>query len=246
MKISKIKNKHLLKPSFTASDFIKKYSPNFKSPKTAITVFNRNFFWEAVKKYKAKKLPYDNFYEISKKLALTLSHIGSPAFCVKAEELYAAGAERIIIFGMAGSLREDLNPGEFVLCKGALIDEGVSEHYVSSRKTLSYPSKDLTYELKKILDENKIKYRFGFSWTIDAPYRETLKEIDYYSSKGVMTVEMEASALFSLSSVKRKQSAALFVISDMLKGENKGFAFHQSVLKDNYRIGLDLLCDYFK
>ncbi|MEW5950768.1 MAG: nucleoside phosphorylase [Elusimicrobia bacterium] len=246
MKISKIKNKHLLKPSFTASDFIKKYSPNFKSPKTAIAVFNKNFFWEAVKKYKAKKLPYDNFYEISKNLALTLSPIGSPAFCVKAEELYAAGAERIIIFGTAGSLREDLKPGEFVLCKGALIDEGVSKHYVSSKKTLSYPSKDLTYELKKILDEKKIRYRCGFSWTVDAPYRESLKEVDYYSSKGIMTAEMEASSLFSLSFVKRKQSAALFVISDILKGNNKGFAFHYKSLKENYRLGLDLLCEHFR
>ena len=42
------------------------------------------------------------------------------------------------------------------------------------------------------LDKFKQKYFVGTSWTIDAPYRETVAEAKKYQKEGVTTVEMEA------------------------------------------------------
>jgi len=46
--------------------------------------------------------------------------------------------------------------------------------------------------LPQSLDKFKQKYFVGTSWTIDAPYRETVAEAKKYQKEGVTTVEMEA------------------------------------------------------
>ena len=56
----------------------------------------------------------------------------------------------------------------------------------------------------------------GTTWTTDAPYRETMKEIQQYQTEGVITVEMESSALFAIGQAHEIQTAALLVVGDSL------------------------------
>jgi len=53
---------------------------------------------------------------------------------------------------------------------------------------------------------SKVSVEFGASWTTDAPFRETATLINFYSSKGVLAVEMEAAALYAFQTflLKRK------------------------------------------
>ena len=69
------------------------------------------------------------------------------------------------------------------------------------------------------MEKNKIDYGRGLTWTIDAPYRETKKEIEYHRRRGIVTVEMEASALFTVSKLRNVKIAAAFVVSDTLFDE---------------------------
>ena len=59
----------------------------------------------------------------------------------------------------------------------------------------------------------------GPSWTTDAPYRETAEEIAKYRADGILTVEMEASCLFTVARNVGAAAAAAFVVSDVLHGE---------------------------
>ena len=59
----------------------------------------------------------------------------------------------------------------------------------------------------------------GCSWTIDTPYRESVLEARQYQQEGVLCVEMEAAALFSVASFRSIQMACAFVISDLLDEE---------------------------
>ncbi len=52
--------------------------------------------------------------------------------------------------------------------------------------------------------------------TIDAPYRETVAEARRYRRQGVLTVEMEAAALFAVGRYRKADVAALFSFSDTL------------------------------
>ena len=51
---------------------------------------------------------------------------------------------------------------------------------------------------------------------MDTPYRETIAEVRQYQQEGVMTVEMEAAALFAVAQYRGVDMAAAFVISDSL------------------------------
>lgn len=144
-----------------------------------------------------------------------LNGIGSPHAATVMEELIALGGKKFINIGSAGGLKSF---GTF-LCEKSIRDEGTSHHYIPKGK-FAYPSNSLTKRLEKSLLKNNISFQKGTSWTIDAPYRETIAEIKKYKEEGVSTVEMESSALFAVAEVRKVKVASAFVVSDVL-GEKK-------------------------
>ena len=143
--------------------------------------------------------------------------IGAPAAAVFAEELIARGVRRLISVGEVGSLAESARPGDIVVCTKALRDEGTSHHYLPFER-FAWPSRELTQELCRALEARGTPYVRGPSWTTDAPYRETCEEVEAYGAQGILTVEMEAAALFAVGRLRGVQVAALFSVSDSLAG----------------------------
>jgi Phosphorylase superfamily len=101
-----------------------------------------------------------------------------------------------------------------VVCSAALRDEGTSYHYAPPQP-FAWPDPELTARLRAALPTAA----HGPSWTTDAPYRETAEEIARYGAEGILTVEMEASCLFTVAAITGTVAAAAFVVSDMLHGE---------------------------
>lgn len=138
--------------------------------------------------------------------------IGAPAAAMVAEDLIALGVKRIVNIGLAGGLQHRCGIGEFVLCTDAIRDEGVSHHYLDPGRHVG-PSEDLTERLGDALGEPLHR---GPTWTIDAPYRETVAEARHYQDEGVLTVEMEAAAVFAVAAYRGVEAAAAFIVSDSL------------------------------
>lgn len=139
--------------------------------------------------------------------------IGAPAAAMVMEELIALGARRFISMGTAGCLQPGFEFGQAVLCTGAVRDEGVSHHYLASEK-FSYPAPGLTDRLGDALEARGMGPRRGKSWTVDAPFRETIVEAQSYQAEGIVTVEMEAAALFAVAQHRSVEVASAFVVSD--------------------------------
>lgn len=153
--------------------------------------------------------------------------IGSPAATVVLEELIALGLRRFVSLGTAGCLQRGMAIGDLVLCTEAIRDEGVSYHYLPPEAP-ARPTDALTERLRSglatLLAEREpdspagaaAALHAGPSWTIDAPFRETVEEARHYQALGVLTVEMEASALFAVAAHRGAEIASAFVISDSL------------------------------
>lgn len=187
-----------------------------KVPPDIIFVFNRE--WEAYLDGKCNGLVNRRYslYKLNDQIGIRLmSGLGAPAISIAAEDLAAIGARRFIIVGLAGGLQPGLEPGSFVVCNAALRDEGTSHHYVREGR-YAYPSPTLTSSLRKSLSRKGMQFAQGPTWTTDAFYRETVPELRRYRDEGIMTVDMEASALFTVARVRRRRAAALFVVSDSL------------------------------
>jgi uridine phosphorylase len=158
--------------------------------------------------------------------------IGAPAAVIVLEELIALGAREFISIGAAGCLQPRCDFGEIVVCTAAIRDEGVSHHYAATDKFAS-PSEPLTSRLTQALSVDGTPPEAGVAWTIDAPYRETVAEALSYQAEGVICVEMEAAALFTVAAYRQVDLAAAFVISDQLLAEDRWtHAFGTDVLQD--------------
>jgi uridine phosphorylase len=92
--------------------------------------------------------------------------------------------------------------------------EGTSHHYAQP-EPFALPDAELTARLRVALPAAA----YGPSWTTDAPYRETAEEIARYRAEAILTVETEASCLFTVAKATGTAAAAAFVVSDVLHGE---------------------------
>jgi uridine phosphorylase len=141
--------------------------------------------------------------------------LGAPQAVMGMEKLIALGARRIWVLGWCGSLQPDLKVGDLVVPTDAVSEEGTSHHYPIA------PKKAATdHELNRLLGEALTRdgkpFRWGTVWTTDAPYRETPSKVAQYRKSGVLAVEMEMSALMTLSVYRSVRLAALLVVSDEL------------------------------
>ncbi|WP_135826103.1 nucleoside phosphorylase [Halorussus ruber] len=154
----------------------------------------------------------DTDYEVG-----VLGHfgIGAPTTAMLMDELVADGVEAFLSIGFAGCLDDDIEMSEFIVCEKAIRDEGVSHHYVESEK-YAHASEALTDHTTEELRARDQSYHVGPSWTTDAIYQETKAEIEAYADEGVLTVEMEAAAVFAVADHRGVDAASMFVVSDYL------------------------------
>lgn len=210
--------KHLQEALFNPNDYVKyrKYSKK-NLPKKYIITWQKDALDYFKRKYKPKRrslYSLINLYLAKDIGFIKMTGIGAPNAVTVMEELIVLGGKQFVSIGTAGGLHHN---GVF-LCEKALRDEGTSYHYEKHGK-FSFPDKKLTVKLGKSIEETGLEYFRGTTWTIDAPYRESRAEVEDYSKKGISTVEMEASALFTVAKYRNVPIASAFVVSDVLKTE---------------------------
>jgi uridine phosphorylase len=170
---------------------------------------------------------------------------GAPVTVTVLEELIALGAREFISIGTAGCLQPQCAFGQAIVCTGAIRDEGVSHHYTPTEK-FAWPSEALTARLSNALAAGGADPAAGLTWTIDAPYRETLAEARAYQAEGVVCVEMEAAALFTVGRYRGVDVAAAFAVSDhLLAGERWTHAFGSAEVRAGVTRLLDAALETF-
>ncbi|NNJ12448.1 nucleoside phosphorylase [Chloroflexales bacterium ZM16-3] len=142
--------------------------------------------------------------------------IGAPAAAMLIELLIAMGVRRFVSIGTAGGIDPRLKIGDLTLCTEAYRDEGVSHHYLEDQSPTVAPDRALSAAFAAALDGAGASAMHGPTWTTDAAFRETRAEIAHYQERGVLSVEMEAAALFAICAVRGAAIAGGFVISDVL------------------------------
>jgi purine-nucleoside phosphorylase len=170
--------------------------------------------------------------------------LGAPHAVMGMEKLIALGAKRFWVMGWCGSLNPELRIGDLVIPSSAISEEGTSAHYPieSDLKTDA--------QLNELLEQYLLKkghlFQKGLLWTTDAPYRETPEKIKAYQKKGALAVEMEMSALVTVSIFRQVKLTGLLVVSDELFDLKWNPGFSNPKLKQGSRLACEILTDLVK
>ncbi|WP_223301710.1 nucleoside phosphorylase [Haladaptatus sp. R4] len=194
--------------------------PKFQTPSSSpISGTSSRRYWRSVRAIRSRSFGTSRFIPSTNTSASVGGFsIGAPATGTVAENLIAAGAEVLCIVGSGGTLQQDIEPIDAVIADRAIRDEGVSYHYLPPEKDAT-PSLELTDRLEARFEDSEVTTHRGTTWTTSAFYRETVAEIERYAEDGVVSVEMEAAALFAVAEFRGVDAAAVFDIGDLLTEE---------------------------
>jgi len=146
--------------------------------------------------------------------------VGASFAVLVAEELFASGCELLISITSAGQIISLDNPPYVVLIEKALRDEGTSYHYLPP-SPFSYLHPELRKTITSAWDNIHVPLYIGASWTTDAPFRETEEMIALCQKRGILTVEMEAAALYALAEAKQYKIICFAHVTNQM-GQTEG------------------------
>ena len=134
---------------------------------------------------------------------------GAPQAADTVETLAALGVVNVIAVGMFGAFSTCVQPGEIIIPERAFVEEGTTLHY-SGTVDSSAPDPDLFRAAVSLLDKNTYPIV-----STDAVYRQTFRKEQLWRDKGAVGVDMETSAVFSVSSRLGVGAAAILMASDI-------------------------------
>lgn len=146
-----------------------------------------------------------------KKVSVTSTGIGCPSAAIALEELSKIGAQYFIRIGTTGAIQPHIKINDCIIASGAVRCDGTTPNYVRAE----YPaisSLNLTNALIESAEDLGVNYHVGLVCTSDSFYRED-ELLDELSKVGVLSVEMECSAILTLASLKGLHAAAILAVN---------------------------------
>lgn len=196
-------------------------------PRVAVSCFERNTFermlerlgGEEITRLKKANLQTPVYRTAYKGVVLVLfeAYVGAAGCVGDLEELFAAGVEKLVLFGTCGVLDRSIGDCGIIIPTAALRDEGTSFHYAPPSDEIEVNPK-YREEFIEILNEHQCTYTQGKVWTTDAFYRETAEKAARRRAAGCVCVDMECAAVAALAQFRGKEAFQFFHASDNLDG----------------------------
>ena len=147
---------------------------------------------------------------------------GSSMIASLAERFIRAGVRRIIRIGTTGSLHDEHKLFEIIIPMAVYKDEGTSNQYVDG----IFPclcDLELSSKLCNLLHVAGHAHYRGITWTTDGRWVESLDKMHKLKKWGVLAVDMETSALYTVCLFNKIPCIALNFVSDFpMKSEKNG------------------------
>ena len=227
-------------------------------PKIAVSCFSRLTFQRMLEMF-----PHELIYEISmanvaipiyklviddNELAIFNAPVGASTCVGILEDIFALGADKLVLFGTCGVLDEDIKETSIIIPSHALRDEGTSFHYVEASDEIAVNVGVLDH-FRSYLNERQISHKEGKVWTTDGIYRETNGKLKARKEAGAICVDMECSAVAALAAFRDFELCHFFYAADHLSEEKwdiRNLSSHEDLdEKDKVALlALEFACDW--
>ncbi|MEV8509306.1 purine-nucleoside phosphorylase [Actinoplanes sp. NPDC051475] len=170
------------------------------------------------------------------------SGMGMPSASIYSHELINEyGAKSLIRIGSCGALSEDLNLGDVIAAIGSATDSNMNR--VRFDGLIDYaPVADfgLLRTAADVADRRGVALRVGPILAADAFYTDRPDLYDTLADYGVLAVEMESAAIYTIAARYRAKALTILTVSDHIKrGEKMDSAQREQGFSDMVQIGLD-------
>jgi uridine phosphorylase len=159
---------------------------------------------------------------LGEKVSIVSTGMGCPSTAIALEELIAVGADTFIRVGTSGAVQPWLKLGDVAVVTGAIRDEGTTPQYLP----IEFPAIADIEVVNALAEASKrvgANYFLGVSQTKDSFYGEVERErmplADHLEERwkaweagGAICSEMEAAAIFILSSIYRKRAGGVMMV----------------------------------
>jgi DeoD family purine-nucleoside phosphorylase len=160
-------------------------------------------------------LGYTGTYE-GHPVSVQSTGMGTPSASIVIEELIGLGAERLIRIGTCGGLSPSLNLGDTVIALSAVPADGTSRHYVADEPHAPTCDFGLTHGAIHAAKGLGIRPHVGLIASSDTFYDPDRGRQLRWAERGVLAVEMEAAALFTIGALRAVKTACILTVSDLV------------------------------
>ncbi|NKE34309.1 nucleoside phosphorylase [Natronococcus sp. JC468] len=157
-----------------------------------------------------------------RELTICSTGIGCPSAAIAVEELANVGVETFIRVGTTGALQSDIEIGDMIVATGAAKNEGTSKRYEDAEYP-AVPDYDVLSSLVESAEANGEDVHVGPIVSDDAYYAETDDHVADWEDAGLLCVEMEAAAVFTLARRRGLNAGAICTVDgNLVEGTQKG------------------------
>jgi purine-nucleoside phosphorylase len=148
--------------------------------------------------------------------------MGCPGATIVFEELIQLGVEKLLRVGTCGGLQPDHALGDMIVAISAVPADSTAMHLVGNEPHCPTASWPLVHGAVHVAKETGQPLHVGPIVSSDLFYNPDEGQYERWSRRGVLGVEMEAAALFTVGALRGVQAGCLLTVSDIVvEGEFK-------------------------
>ena len=152
-----------------------------------------------------------------KRISVQGTGMGIPSMSIYITELMKDyGVKTLIRVGSAGSYQEDVKIRDIVVALPTSTDSNINNRRFKGASFAPTVNFDLLSKVLKTAEEKNIKIKAGNILTSDEFYNDDPSYFKKWAEFGVLAVEMETAALYTLASKYKAKALSILTISDSL------------------------------
>ncbi len=160
-------------------------------------------------------LGYTGEYE-GKRVSVQGTGMGCPGATIVFEELVQLGVTKLVRVGTCGGLQPHHALGDLIVALSAVSADSTAAHLVGNEPHCPTASWSLIHGAVHVAKEMKQAMHVGPIVSSDLFYNPDEGQYERWSKRGVLAVEMEASALFTVGAIRGVESGCLLTVSDIV------------------------------
>jgi DeoD family purine-nucleoside phosphorylase len=166
-------------------------------------------------------LGYTGSYE-GTRVSVQGTGMGCPGATIVFEELIQLGVTKLVRVGTCGGLQPHHALGDLIVALSAVPADSTALHLVAGEAHCPTASWSLIHGAVHVAKEMEQPMHVGPIVSSDLFYNPDDGQYERWSQRGVLAVEMEAAALFTVGALRKVESGCLLTVSDIVvEGEFK-------------------------